>query len=219
MLGRPECLGDYGWIHQLVLFGKGKAVAEFTERRIACDPFDPSAYAISTSVHISQENFTAARAAIAKGRELFGPRPPYAEGEFLLAVSERNFTEAKRLLPGLGNDRRLQLLLANQEGSPEAAQLQQQAKTLLMTLELTDRFRTQLLLQLAAQSGDRAEASRLAGELDSSPFGASALMDTAMNCMCGSPFPLEATPNFAKQLESAGLEWTPSSLPWPNKDW
>jgi adenylate cyclase len=38
--------------------------------------------------------------------------------------------------------------------------------------------------------------------------------------MCGAPWDLEVTPNFAKLLEDAELPWPPASpINWPLKDW
>lgn len=218
-LGREECMADNGWSAMALLFGKGDAAMRFTERRAICNPFDPSVYGVMIALHTKQQNYAAAHADIAKGRELFGPRPPYTIAEFVLALLERDFAEAHRLLPIIGNDKWQQLLLAYQEGSPEAPELHNVIKQEMMAGEFTKRHRTRMLLTLAAWSGDRAEASRLAGELDKDSFGTALLLEAAERCACGSPFPLEATPNFAKQLQLAGLEWTPSSLPWPNKDW
>ena len=35
------------------------------------------------------------------------------------------------------------------------------------------------------------------------------LAATVMECMCGAPFDLAATPVFAKRLEEAGFDWPP----------
>ena len=218
LLDRQECISDFGWTGQLVVFGKIDAVMRFTERRAACDPFDPGVYGLMMSLHTVGKNYAAARAAIAKGRELFGPRPPYALGEFQLAIYERNFVEAERLLPTLGNNKGLQLLLKSQSGDPGATELNRQISNAL-SADRTGGHSIRLLLTLAAWRGDRAEATRLAAELDKDPFGTLLLMESAQACVCGSPFPLEATPNFARKLEQAGLEWAPPSLPWPDKDW
>ena len=39
-------------------------------------------------------------------------------------------------------------------------------------------------------------------------------------CRCGSPFDLEAVPNFARQVAEAGLDWPPPAIiRLPAKDW
>jgi adenylate cyclase len=218
MLDRRECVSDLGWTSRLVVFGKIDAVTRFTERRAACDPFDPGVYGLMIGLHTAGKSYPAARAAITKGRELFGPRPPYAVGEFILAVRERRFVEAERLLPAIGNDRWLQLMLKAQSGDLESQELNRQIRdALLATGAVAHPILP--LLTLAAWRGDRVEATRLAAELDEDPFGTLLLVESAMQCECGSPFPLEAAPNFSRKLEQAGLEWAPPSLPWPDKDW
>jgi adenylate cyclase len=38
-------------------------------------------------------------------------------------------------------------------------------------------------------------------------------------CLCGAPFDLEATPDFAARIEAAELLWSPPSpVDWPLKD-
>jgi len=38
--------------------------------------------------------------------------------------------------------------------------------------------------------------------------------------MCGKPFDLEATPNFARLIDDADLPWPPASpIEWPLKNW
>ena len=40
------------------------------------------------------------------------------------------------------------------------------------------------------------------------------------SCMCGAPFDLEATPNFAQRIEEAGIPWPPRKvIDLPAKDW
>ncbi len=71
-----------------------------------------------------------------------------------------------------------------------------------------------------ARIGDRDEANRLAAETDTNPLGVLALLDAADFCYCGAPFDLDATPNFARLIEEANLEWPPqSTINWPLKDW
>ena len=72
----------------------------------------------------------------------------------------------------------------------------------------------------AAVLGDRGEANRLAAELDAESAGPFLLLVTAHSCACGSPFDLDATPNFKARLKQAGIEWNPPSIvDYPAKDW
>jgi adenylate cyclase len=76
------------------------------------------------------------------------------------------------------------------------------------------------LLLLAAWTGDRAAANAAAGRIDARPLGPTRLVNAAMNCYCGSPFDLEATPNLRRSLHDGGLEWAPPSPSrFPAKSW
>ena len=68
--------------------------------------------------------------------------------------------------------------------------------------------------------GLRDEANQRAAELDAQPYGYVRLMLVPGACMCGAPWDLEYTPNFARLLEDADLPWPPASpVNWPLKDW
>ena len=60
----------------------------------------------------------------------------------------------------------------------------------------------------------------MAAELDDEALGHLALMMTIYWCACGSPFDLEAAPNFAEIWQSAELPWPlESPIDFPLKDW
>ena len=75
-------------------------------------------------------------------------------------------------------------------------------------------------LLLDAQQGNRNEANRLAGMIDSRSFGYMTLMQAIYSCACGAPFDLDATPVFASMLSESGLPWPPvEPIDFPLKDW
>ena len=75
-------------------------------------------------------------------------------------------------------------------------------------------------LVIAALSGDRNEANRLATLIDSRPAGHMVLLQATYYCTCGAPFDLEATPNFAAMFAESELSWPPSKpYELPLKDW
>jgi len=75
--------------------------------------------------------------------------------------------------------------------------------------------------ELLAMIGDREGANRRAAEIDALPLGFMVLLDSAGgSCLCGQPFDLDATPNFARLVEEANLAWPPREpITWPLKDW
>lgn len=75
-------------------------------------------------------------------------------------------------------------------------------------------------IAMRAWSGDKEEANRLAAEMDQNEFGAMAMASAALWCACGSPWDLEATPNFAAKLKEGNLPWPPTPpVSYPLKDW
>jgi len=68
--------------------------------------------------------------------------------------------------------------------------------------------------------GDREKANRMAAEIDQKPFGPVALSLVTWWCVCGGPWELEATPNFARMVGETGHSWPPPSpVNFPLKDW
>jgi TolB-like protein len=68
--------------------------------------------------------------------------------------------------------------------------------------------------------GNRAEANRLAGEVDQHSYGYVALPLLIYRCACGAPWDLSATPNFAALIEEYKAPWPPvSPINYPLKDW
>ena len=94
----------------------------------------------------------------------------------------------------------------------------------LTTKTLLDKYepmatKKQVLMEMIALAGQRERANELAAEIDSTPFGYLTLIRAIHTCLCGAPFDLEATPNFAKRIEDADLPWPPlSPMDWPLKD-
>jgi adenylate cyclase len=73
---------------------------------------------------------------------------------------------------------------------------------------------------LAAWSGDRDEANRVAALVDAHPFGSISLTNVTTWCGCGAPFDLDATPNYAARLKTSDLTWPPAStMTFADKDW
>ena len=61
---------------------------------------------------------------------------------------------------------------------------------------------------------------RVAARLDAHSWGPWILWQTAHWCACGSPWDLDATPNFTRMIEVNEVPWPPvSSGQYPLKDW
>jgi TolB-like protein len=84
----------------------------------------------------------------------------------------------------------------------------------------TDQVGDDTDLMFAALRGDREVANHLAAKIDARPFGPMKLAQFVYMCLCGAPFDIEATPNFAANLEDAGLLWPPpDTITFPLKGW
>ena len=71
-----------------------------------------------------------------------------------------------------------------------------------------------------AQLGERNLANQAAAAADARPLGFLDLLADADSCLCGAPFDLKFTPNFARLVDDAQLVWPPRSpIDWPLKDW
>ena len=64
-------------------------------------------------------------------------------------------------------------------------------------------------IMLHAYLGERSMANELAASLDSRPAGSVMLASAVLACLCGAPFDLESTPNFAARLREGELAWPP----------
>jgi len=73
---------------------------------------------------------------------------------------------------------------------------------------------------ISAMLGDRERANQLAAIVDATPLGFLNLFVEIGNCLCGAPFDLEVTPNFARLIDETNFPWPPPSpIEWPLKDW
>ena len=74
--------------------------------------------------------------------------------------------------------------------------------------------------EIAERVGDRDGANAAASRIDTHLLGSAVLVRVTDWCRCASPFDLEATPNFARQVAEAGLDWPPPAIiRLPGKDW
>jgi len=68
--------------------------------------------------------------------------------------------------------------------------------------------------------GDRDAANEVAARVDEHVMGSPALSTILLWCLCGAPWDLSATPNFAADLKAGGLAWPPASpIHFPLKEW
>ncbi len=204
------------WLSTAALpFGLGELAHRDYARNIACDPLssDITEY-IDSFVALGKPDggVQAATAFFKKGDAQL-----IMTNYVLSLVAAGRQTEAETVIErDVSSDRvraRLRVLLAAARGNAEQAQSR--------FAELSADFpEWQWTMSPAAQIGNRELANSMARNFDTQPLGHLALLVSISQCMCGAPFDIEETPNFAQMLAKSGLTWPPSTpMTWPLKAW
>jgi TolB-like protein len=186
------------------------------QRTHACDPLNFYAWVNLSRTQFARGDFQSALDTALRGMEtvphrqivdeLFMAYLALGRTEEARATSLRHIDEEDRLLLH-------RMTLASAKGDVvEARELRDQ---------ILQQFGTDLFgVWQHAMLGEYAQANQLAAEWDARPLGFLELLDQIGTCVCGAPFDLEVTPNFARLIGEANLPWPPPSpINWPLKDW
>jgi tetratricopeptide (TPR) repeat protein len=206
------------WIDQTaIVFGYGEAALAHDLRRERCDPLGG--------------NWTrSAITAIWIGRPLDGLA--YADRIEALRGQDRDVMHA-RILAYLALGRLDEAEALFDAGNFRAPEVSEAMSLLALQIPAAagragdwERLRTTLdrdpgrLLVGAAVFGDRETANRAAAEIDAMTLGPAILLRVTDRCGCGTPFDLDAAPNFARLLRAGGLLWSPPApIEFPLKNW
>jgi len=207
-----------GWVDMTTLaYGQAREILTINQRLIECDPLDYVGWAGAIDAHLWLGDYESAIATAIDGKKQLSHRQ-IDWGLFMSYVAAGSFDEAEaridRDIRGENDVLRARVMLAAARGDAVAT------KSLLEKHFAADDSREDLWIEHFAMAGERGIANEMAAETDSDPFGYLLLMIVPSNCMCGAPFDLEVTPNFAKLLDDANLPWPPDSpIDWPLKDW
>ncbi len=207
-----------GWVDMTTLaYGQAREILTINQRLIECDPLDYVGWAGAIDAHLWLGDYESAIATAIDGKKQLSHRQ-IDWGLFMSYVAAGSFDEAEaridRDIRGENDVLRARVMLAAARGDAVAT------KSLLEKHFAADDSREDLWIEHFAMAGERDIANEMAAEADSDPFGYLLLMIVPSNCMCGAPFDLEVTPNFAKLLDDANLPWPPDSpIDWPLKDW
>ena len=207
-----------GWVDMTTLaYGQAREILTINQRLIECDPLDYVGWAGAIDAHLWLGDYESAIATAIDGKKQLSHRQ-IDWGLFMSYVAAGSFDEAEaridRDIRGENDVLRARVMLAAARGDAVAT------KSLLEKHFAADDSREDLWIEHFAMAGERDIANEMAAEADSDPFGYLLLMIVPSNCMCGAPFDLEVTPNFAKLLDDANLPWPPASpIDWPLKDW
>jgi tetratricopeptide (TPR) repeat protein len=198
------------WLEVSPVFGFADQQLARAEHMIACDPLNSLNY------------YDAARAALWGGRhdealrwaeaglERVPDDPTLALTLVNTLIAQGRLEEAQEksraVRGGYLDLARINLAVAN--GQAESAR-QQVAGVLA---DAAPGLRHMLDITVNAAVGNRTAANAAAARLDAMPSGALMLASVTLECMCGAPFDLEATPRFRQRLEEAGVAWPPATI-------
>ncbi len=209
---------DAAWLDMVTLgYGLERELLAVAERMVACDPLDYSSWLAAVRSRLWLGDFDEAVKSATRANEL-------VDHELLsfyyvtVLIGVGDYERAQDVIDTEYRSERFKIRsrvrLAAAKG--DATMTAQR----LAEYSAADLPRDELRVGIQAVTNNRDEANRIAAEIDARPFGHLLLMQVPADCVCGAPFDLEYTPNFAQLLEDADLPWPPASpIEWPLKDW
>jgi adenylate cyclase len=211
-LKQPGCSAP-NWLPVFAsAFGYGDRIEDFGARASACDPlngvnFSTRAWAARATGHPER---VLAIVAAATHAGFHGDGLPIADQAIAMAMLGR-IDDARKLLASMEARDEFyyvaQVIVGTAAGEDSAS--------IHARLQSVDRKSSKFKLWAiddaveAAVSGSRTEANRQAALLDARPSGGLLLAILVVECQCGAPFDLDATPNFKARLAESGLHWPP----------
>lgn len=206
------------WLHLAgTAFGQAQQVFDSFSRLYTCDPLRHRARVHQVGSSLWMGNTQQVIEFVQLRLQLY--YHPYLVRHLSLALAyQGDFQQAELVNRSRSNApheaRQTQAMISAIQGNAE--QSQQYLDDYLVQVGPDDR--TSLII--AAMSGQRNEANRLASLIDRRTFGHMVLLQVIFSCMCGAPFDLEATPNFSKKFKVSEYEWPPGRpFQYPLKDW
>ncbi len=233
-LGRAFELANCGrneqWTQVLsVPFGQARQARQLYYKNMECDPIAQIAWvnAAMASLYLGEASQALSIIDTAKGKIGFTLLLERTRFEALLAAGR--FDEANQTLQNLSGRVRmieqigLHAALGERRAAKELTELLYKQSSDFSSGELAAPLGNRadaLILSIAPLLGERDVANAAAARIDARPFGSARLALAVYECLCGAPFDLDATPNFAARIEEAGFAWPPvSPINYPLKDW
>jgi TolB-like protein/tetratricopeptide (TPR) repeat protein len=211
------CAG-IGWADAISApYGRAEELGVLAQRLVECDPLSFNGWRWLSLSQIWAGEADAAIATARRGMDV-SPHLRIAQQLFFAHLAAGRIDDAEQVIArhvrGEGPVLNLQRTLAAVRGDAELAE------TLAARASAVDTTTSIGVIAGYAVRGARDAANRRAAEVDAHPFGHLRLMLVPGACLCGAPWDLEYTPNFAKLLDDAELPWPPASpVEWPLKDW
>ncbi len=211
-----SCISS-SWMDVVAIpYGMGDTIEEMGRRFAECDPLFFHGWRIMTTAQIWSGNLDEAIATANKGFEV-APNVDFKEEIVFAHLAAGRPDDAERVIRREIRDPEIARSMA---WTVKAARGDYEAAKDLYSVAQAGSLRKTREVAFLARVGEREQANELAAGIDSQPYGHLLLMLIPNACKCGAPWDLEATPNFAKLVNDAGLTWPPTSpINWPLKDW
>ncbi len=194
-------------------FGYGDAIESFGSRASACDPLNFINF--STRAWVARATGNAQRVfdVMAAADKVRGSVSRNSGHQARALIMQGRFDDARKLLDGFGPDARdenyaMALAVLGRASGEDPGVVHAQLQALDRG---HSRYQQWWLADAveAALSGDRVEANRRAAAIDALPAGGLQLAVLIVECQCGAPFDIDATPRFKARLAESGLRWPP----------
>ena len=198
------------WLEVSPVFGFAAQHLARAERMIDCDPLNALNYYDAARAALWAGRYDAALAFAEAGLQRVPDDPTLALTAVNILIAQGRLDEARDRTRALRHWyldlARINLAVAS--GEIESAR--QQVPGILA--KATPGLRYMLDINVNAIVGNRAATNAAAARLDTLPSGALMLASITLECMCGAPFDLDATPRFRQRLEEAGVNWPPAAI-------
>lgn len=230
VLATTSCAIDEQWTQILsVAFGRAEAAQRFFEHTTQCAPLYNIQWINAAMASLYQGHTDEALALIEAGKARVGFNLLLERTRFEVLLAAGRFDEAEMVLNNFSGRARIieEIGLNAARGERDAAVrvadrlFQESGDETFDDLAgpLGDQADA-LLLSIAPIVGNRELANLAASRIDARPYGTARLAISTYYCLCGAPFDLEATPNFAAQIKESDLQWPPPApISYPLKDW
>jgi TolB-like protein len=208
-LAETSC-DEGGWVEVAPFFGMAQALLKRSRAMIECDPLNFYNYYMAATNLLWLERPAEARDAVSRGFAI-APNHPFLEGlEVKALIAEGRLEEALETAEASkswSHDNAVAMASAA-SGDVEAARSMVNG-IVAAGGPWQEKY---LTLLFAAIVGDRETANQTAAWYDGLPGGPLMLSAVVLECLCGAPFDLSETPEFARRIEEAGADWPPPKV-------
>jgi TolB-like protein len=198
------------WLEVAPPFGYAEQSLAYRRGMIECDPLNAYNYVSAAYASLWAGRPDEALAFVERGQEVVGD-DPFLDGlEVTSLLAAGRMDEARDRADHLTHWNRdfYRVVTAAAMGDVEQAR-RQVARVLDEAGPWLFRY---WAIQLHAATGNREAANEAAAWFDAIPLGPLMLAAATIECLCGAPFDLEATPVFRQRLEEAGFDWPPPTV-------